>query len=108
MDNSKVVENPTERSRENLFGTEFQMTRVDKLMLTEELEFTIEDKGINVHTNNGEIPIGFDPTRFRPAEVPILLADTKKIQELGFRIEHKLEHIIRDQLNYFSRKELRK
>jgi len=108
IDNSKVVENPTERIREKLFGIEFEMTKVDKLMLAEELEFTIEDVGIKVHTNKGEIPIGFDPTRFRPAEVPILLADTKKIQELGVRIEHELEHIIRDQLNYFSRKELRK
>ncbi len=108
MDNSKVVENPTERSREKLFGIEFELTKVDKLMLAEELEFTIEDRGIKVHTNKGKIPVGFDPARFRPAEVPILLADTKKIQELGFRIEYKLEHIIRDQLDYFSKKDLRK
>jgi GDPmannose 4,6-dehydratase len=108
MDNSKVVENPTERSREKLFGIEFEMTKVDKLMLTEELEFTIEDRGVKVYTNKGEIPIRFDPTRFRPAEVPILLAETKKIQELGFRIEHELEYIIREQLDYFSKKELRK
>jgi GDPmannose 4,6-dehydratase len=39
--------------------------------------------------------------RFRPAEVPILLSDTSKIQNLGFEVKHSLKDIIRDQLNYY-------
>ena len=108
IDNNKVVENPTQRSREKFFGIEFEMTKVDKLMLTEELEFSLEDRGITVYTDKGEVIIEFDSARFRPAEVPILLADTGKIQRLGFRVEHDLEFIIREQLNYFAEREYRK
>ena len=101
MNGSKIVKNPTERDYSKMFGVKFEKTKVDKMMLEEEIEFTLEDKGIWVYTDNGKIPIVFDPKRFRPAEVPILLSDTTKIQELGFKIHYKLEDIIRDQLNYF-------
>jgi GDP-D-mannose dehydratase len=33
--------------------------------------------------------------------VPILLAGTAKIEELGFQVQHSLRDIINDQLNYF-------
>ena len=107
IENDKLVENPVERSREKLFGVEFEVTKVDRLLLMEELEFSIEDRGIEVYTDKGRILVEFDSARFRPAEVPILFANIGKIQRLGFRVEHSLEDIIKDQLNYYSKKENR-
>jgi len=107
MRNGKAVENPTEKSVSEMFGTKFEMTEVDKLRLQDEIEFTIEDKGIWIYTNKGKIPIEFDLSRFRHSDVPILISDTRKLQKLGFRIQHKLEDIIKDQLNYFMKKENR-
>jgi GDP-D-mannose dehydratase len=71
------------------------------MLLDGEIEFQAEDEGIIVSTDNGKINISFDTRRFRPAEVPILLASTKKIDKLGFRISYSLSDIIRDQLNYY-------
>ena len=80
---------------------------VDSMILEGELEYALEDRGIKVHTDNGMVPIEFNPDRFRPAEVPILFADTEKIQRIGAKIEHSLNDIIKDQLNYFLKKENR-
>jgi len=107
MKNDKVVEEPAKKEVSEIFGKKFEATKVDKLMLQDELEFTIEDQGIWICTNKGEIPVEFDLNRFRHADVPILMSDTKKIEKLGFKIQHKLEDIICDQLNYFMKKENR-
>lgn len=102
--NNKVVLNPTERDYSEFFGIKFEKTIVDRMILDGTLEFDLKDKGIYVYTDKGKILIEFDERRFRPAEVPILLSDTKKIQELGIAGEHSLEDIISDQLNYFIKK----
>lgn len=107
MKNNKVVENPTEIDDSEMFGVKFEKTKLDKLLLEHEIEFTIEDEGIWVHTDKGKIPVVFNPKRFRPSEVPILMADISKIKGLGFKVEHKLTDIIRDQLNYFLKPENR-
>ena len=52
--------------------------------------------------------IVFNPERFRPAEVPILLSDTKKIEALGFKKEHTVRDIIRDQLDHYLAEKERK
>ena len=97
----KRVENPTQIDNSPTFGCQFEKTMIDKMMLDDRLEYTIEDKGLNVHTNKGDVLIEFDPGRFRPAEVPILLSDASKISKLGFTTNHTIKNIIRDQLNYF-------
>jgi len=107
MKNNKVVENPTEIDDSEMFGVKFEKTKLDKMLLENEIEFTIEDEGVWVHTDKGKIPVVFDPKRFRPSEVPILMADISKIKGLGFKVEHKLTDIIRDQLNYFLKPENR-
>jgi len=96
----KKVSDPTEMNSSSLFGVQFDKTKVDTLMLIEGLEYSIEDRGIYVHTDQGKITVKFDPDRFRPAEVPIMLADTRKIQNIGARTEYSLKDIIIDQLNY--------
>jgi len=103
----KVIENPTEIDDEVMFGVRFEKTKVDAMMLCGELEYTIEDKGIVVHTDKGKVLVEFEKDRFRPAEVPILLCDNRRIRKLGFEVRHDLRSIIRDQLNYYLKKENR-
>jgi GDPmannose 4,6-dehydratase len=98
----KTVENPTELDNSEMFGLCFEKTKIDKLILEGALEFQLSDLGIVATTDKGTITIEFDQEKFRPAEVPIWLAGTAKIQELGFHTNHTLKDIINDQLNYFS------
>ena len=98
--NRKTVLDPLQRNNDEMFGLSFDKTNVDQLLLTDELEFALEDEGIWVYTDKGKIPIEFDSRRFRPAEVPILLSDTRKIRQLGFEVSHKLGDIIKDELNF--------
>ena len=53
------------------------------------------------------IPVEFNPRRFRPAEVQSLFSDTTKMQKIGFKINYSLRDIIRNQLNYFLKRENR-
>ena len=101
FDGNKKVSSPTLMDNSPIFGVKFDKTEVDRIMLEDGLEYTLNDKGINVYTDKGKIAVNFDPDRFRPVEVPIMLADTKKIQEIGARTDHSLRDIISDQLNYF-------
>lgn len=101
MAKNKIVDNPTEKIVTEMFGVEFERTKVDQLMLEDRLKYSLEDKGISVYTDRGKIPIEFDPARFRPAEVPILLSDTSKIRKLQFEIKYTLQDIIKDQLNFY-------
>jgi len=107
LNGKKVVERPTEIDNSEMFRIKFEKTKIDKMILDREVEYSIEDKGIVVHTNKGKILIEFDQKKFRPAEVPFLLSDTSKIQKLGFEIRHSLRDIIKDQLDYFLEKENR-
>lgn len=99
--NKKTVVAPTAPDKSVCFGLQFEKTRIDKMLLDGHIEFRVEDEGIKVYTDKGIITIVFDPDRFRPAEVPILLASTGKIAKLGFRAAYSLRDIILDQLNYY-------
>ena len=107
MKNDKSVEEPVRKEVSEMFGIKFEMTKVDRLLLQDEIEFTIEDEGIWVYTDKGKIPVELDSSRFRHVDVPILMSDTRKIQDIGFSIQHELEDIIRDQLDHFMKKENR-
>lgn len=107
VNGGKKIQDPTKIDKNPIFGIKFPKTKVDQLILEGELEYNIKDKGINVETEQGKVLIEFNPDRFRPAEVPILLADTTKIQKLGAKIDHSLNDILNDQLNYFLKNENR-
>lgn len=107
VNNDKIIKNPTENDDTEIFGIKFDKTKVDRLMLEDQLEFQVEDKGIIVETDKEDIKVKFNPARFRPAEVPILLSNTSKIQKIGFKIDYTLNDIIKNQLNYFMKKENR-
>lgn len=107
VNGGKEIQDPNKFDESPIFGINFPKTKVDQLILEGKLEYTIEDKGINVDTEQGNVLIEFNPDRFRPAEVPILLADTTKIQKLGSKIKYSLNDILNDQLNFFLKKENR-
>lgn len=98
----KRVVNPTEMDDSPIFGVKFDKTKVDTMMLEDDLKFMIHDEGIRVDTNNGDVKVIFDPDRFRAAEVPIMLSNSRKLQNIGAKIEFSLKDIINDQLNYLN------
>ena len=103
----KAITDPTENDNDKIYGIKFDKTKVDKMMLEGNLEYSIEDKGILLNTDKGTVSVEFNPDRFRPAEVPILLSNTEKIQKIGAKTDYKLDDIIKDQLNYYIKKENR-
>jgi GDPmannose 4,6-dehydratase len=107
FNSEKVIKEPTSNDSSQIFGINFEKTLVDREILEEKLEYTIKDKGINVQTDKGNVSIEFNPDRFRPAEVPILLSNTEKIQKIGVKSEYTLNRIINDQLNYYLKKDNR-
>lgn len=101
---SKTVDNPTEMNDDPLFGVKFDKTLVDQMILEDQLEYTIQDKGIKAQTDDGKnITIEFNPDRFRPADVPLILCDNQKIQKIGGKIEYALGDVIQEQLDYFDK-----
>lgn len=106
-DANKTIDNPTQLNNDPLFGVKFDKTRVDQMILEDQLEYNIQDKGIKVTTDSGPINIEFNPDRFRPAEIPFVLCDNRKIQKIGGKIACSLSDVINDQLDYFDRKENR-
>lgn len=101
LNGEKVVRDPNEPDNSKIFGLDFEKTKIDGMMLRSELEFSAQDGGVKAKAGDKEIKIVFDLQRFRPAEVPILLSDTKKIESLGFQKEHTVRDIIRDQLDHY-------
>jgi GDPmannose 4,6-dehydratase len=104
----KKVKDPAEINEDLVFNFKFKKTYVDTLLMKGELEYGLEDEGLKVKTDKGDVTIYFDPSKFRPADVPILMSDTRKIQEIGFKVRRSLEDIIRDQVNYYLNPENRK
>ncbi len=74
----------------------FEKTRVDEMLLSGELSYSLADRGLIVYTDKGEITIDFDEKRFRPSDVPVLMADTSRIQKLGFDVKYTVRDIIRE------------
>jgi GDPmannose 4,6-dehydratase len=101
FNDNKIVKDPTLIDKSEIYGVKFEKTMIDKMMLEGNLEYTIKDKGIIVTTDQGKIVVEFNPDRFRPSDVPILLSDTTKIQKMGYKMNYSLQNIINDQLNYF-------
>jgi GDPmannose 4,6-dehydratase len=104
----KAVAEPNEPDRTPIFGLDFDKTKIDGMLLRRELEFAAEDGGLIAHAGDKKIRIAFDAERFRPAEVPILISDTKKIEALGFKKKLSVSDIIRDQLDHYLAEQERK
>ncbi|MBX8640180.1 MAG: GDP-mannose 4,6-dehydratase [Thermoplasmata archaeon] len=96
------VKDPAAPVRLSMFGKTWQGLEVDNRILNGKLSFRIEDKGITVNTSRGSYNAVFDAERYRPTDVPILLADTTRAKDLGFETKHSLGDIVKDQLNYYA------
>ncbi len=98
----KKLRDPTDTTEIKMFGKKWQGMIIEKLMLEGQLDFDISDGGLDLETNKGIVSVEFDPSRFRPTDVPILLGDSSKAKSLGFQPKHTLNDIVRDQLNYYA------
>jgi GDP-D-mannose dehydratase len=95
------IDNPAVMRHLRLWGVEFDATRADELMLMEGVTFDLADEGLLISTSRGDVRVTFDPRRFRPSDVPILLCDASRSQALGFRAQKELRDIVRDQVDYY-------
>lgn len=98
---AKSVDRPADMERITLWQADFDVTRVDRLMLMEGLRFEPEDEGLVLVTAKGDVRLLFDATRMRPSDVPILMADASRSRALGYRNASSLAEVVRDQINYY-------
>lgn len=97
----KCVKEPLEPDSKPVFGTDFEKSKIDRMILEGEIEFGPHDGGITVKTGTKETAIVFDQERFRPSEVPILFADISKITRLGYEVRYSIRDIVQDQMNFY-------
>ncbi|MBC8042881.1 MAG: GDP-mannose 4,6-dehydratase, partial [Rhizobacter sp.] len=68
----KKVSLPLNPDRTRFFGTAFDKTKIDALMLHRKIHYGLSDGALHVGTDNGTVEVKLDPAKFRRAEVPIL------------------------------------
>jgi GDPmannose 4,6-dehydratase len=107
LDGSITVNDPIDFKETKHFNVEFQTSTIDRMILSEELDFGIENQGLDISTSTGKVRVDFNPDRFRPSEVPILLSSTEKISGLGFKVTKSLQNVVEDQLDYYLSPERR-
>lgn len=100
----KKISSPLTMESTDHFGVPLTVSRLDNAIMKGELSFTLSDGGFSIRSRNREIPGTFDRTKFRPADIPILIADTRKISSLGYQPEKTISDIIADQLRYYQNK----
>ena len=97
----KKVKNPLQKTEIKMGKATVESNLVDQMLLSNNLSYDLSDIGIIVETNKRKFKIEFDPQKFRPSDVPVLLSDTSKIGKLGFTIKKNLVDIVNDQINYY-------
>lgn len=105
--NDKCVKDPLIKNNQQVFGTRFDKSEIDQMMLEGEIEFGLSDEGIIVKTKNADIPVKFDQERFRPSDVPILFSDIGKISSLGYQVRYHIRDIVQEQIKFYSNPENR-
>jgi GDPmannose 4,6-dehydratase len=107
LDGGISVDNPGQLESAEYFGLDMPLTQADKMLLNEEIAIGLENRGLLIKTTKGNVQVLFDPERFRPSEVPILLSETSKIRSIGFQPVHSVNDIISDQINYYMNRDRR-
>ncbi|RLE61008.1 MAG: GDP-mannose 4,6 dehydratase [Thermoprotei archaeon] len=100
----KRVKDPLEMDYSECFGIRFEKSKIDRLILNGELRYELSDKGLNIRTDKGVVKVIFDPKRFRPVDVPVLLSNPSKAMTLGFNVRRKLSDVVRDLIRYWRNK----
>ena len=100
-DENKNVKGPLEKVNLEIGGTRIDSNVIDQMFLSHALEFNLADEGLIIRTDKRDFKVVFDPSKFRASDVPILLSNTNKIQQIGFSTKKDLRDIISDQINYY-------
>jgi GDPmannose 4,6-dehydratase len=100
-DENKNVKGPLEKVNSEIGGMKIDSNVIDQKFLSHTLEFNLADEGLIIRTNKRDFKIVFDPSKFRPSDVPILLSNANKIKQIGFSTKKDLGDIISDQINYY-------
>lgn len=98
-----LLNEPLKEDNTSIFGSPLPVSSLDKRIIHRELYFSRSDSGFIACSGDKKIQIEFDPNKFRPADIPILIADTRKISKIGFQPTHTLQDIVNDQLQFYQR-----
>jgi GDPmannose 4,6-dehydratase len=97
----KKIKDPLSRSKINIGKTTLNSNIVDEMLIAGTLEYNLTDEGLIIETDKRTFRIEFDPSKFRPSDVPILLSNTEKVKRLGFTTTKEIVDIVKDQINYY-------
>jgi GDPmannose 4,6-dehydratase len=97
----KKVRNPLESTELKIGNATIQSNVIDQMLLSNSLSFDLDDVGLNIVTNKRKFKVEFDPNKFRPSDVPVLMSNINKVKKVGFTIKRDLLDIVNDQINYY-------
>jgi len=96
----KRVDAPMNPDPDPLWGLVFDKPCIDGQLLSNGLCYGLADRGLRLHTRQGEVKIVFDPSLFRPTDIPLMISNPAKAEKLGYQIRHSLQDIVRDQVGF--------
>jgi GDPmannose 4,6-dehydratase len=98
----KKLHDPLSERSVSVGRAKFNSNAIDDMLISGSINFDLKDQGITISTDKKDFKVQFDPSRFRPSEVPILLSNSEKIKkELGVVPTKQIRDIINDQINYY-------
>lgn len=97
----KKVKNPLEDTKVSIGKSTFDSNTIDKMLLSSNISYDLADEGLIIKTNKRKFKVEFDPQKFRPSDVPILISNANKIKNLGHTVKKRLIDIVNDQINYY-------
>jgi GDPmannose 4,6-dehydratase len=97
----KRIKDPLSKVKVNIGKTTFASNIIDQMLLSGMLEYDLTDEALIIETNKRKFKVEFDASKFRPSDVPILLANIEKIKQIGVEPKKELVDIINDQINYY-------
>ena len=99
--NEKIVRDPLSKAIVNIGNSKLKSNTIDQMLLSNTLVYDLSDEGLIIETNKREFKVEFDSVKFRPSDVPLLLSNIEKIENLGFVPKRELIDIITDQIDYY-------
>ena len=101
IEGEKKVKNPLEKTKLQMGTAIIESNLVDQMLLSDAVSYNLDDIGLIIETNKRKFKVQFDPNKYRPSDVPILISNNTKIKNLGFVAKKNLFDIINDQINYY-------
>ncbi len=101
LDGRKVIVDPLEKAKSSILGIRFDHFKADEEVISGRASYSPQDKGLLIGSGSSKVRVLIDKDRFRQADVPLLMSDPTKIEELGFRAKRTIKDIIADQFDYY-------